>query len=533
VNVANTLSVNGDSTLTLNGGVASASTLNLDGQVTLGSFSSLTIGSGGMENTGYLQLAGGTLTGTGTLVNDGYVTGYGVIAGSGSLINNAQLTQAGGTLTLRATGANSNTGNWDLAAGRQLKLDGATLANTGVLALNGGSVTGSGLLTNDVGGTVQGRGVISSRFVNTGRLVLDSGATTVTQAFSNSGQILLGSNSATLAGGSIANAGLIQGLGQVNSAIVNTGTVRAAAGVLTINGKLTNNGVLAADAGATLLVNAGLGSNAGQVQLAGGTLDNHGAALTNAATGVISGVGTLRSGLLTNNGQVQLSGGSSAVYADLTSTASSKIILSGTSNTTFYGALDVQAGAELRVSQGSVATFFGLVHQRTGSSFTGTGASLYEGGLSVGASPGFGTNAGNVTFGDTNVYLAEIGGTTACTLDCGSNDAIKNSSFDKYVVDGKLTLGGTLKLTSWNGYVAQAGQRFDLLDWGSTVGSFTRIDASGLKLAAGTKLDYSQLYTSGTVSVSAVPEPGSYAMLMAGLALVGTVARRRQRAAAR
>jgi hypothetical protein len=46
-------------------------------------------------------------------------------------------------------------------------------------------------------------------------------------------------------------------------------------------------------------------------------------------------------------------------------------------------------------------------------------------------------------------------------------------------------------------------------------------------LAAGTKLDYSQLYSNGTVSVTAVPEPETYAMMLAGLGLVGWSARRR------
>jgi hypothetical protein len=93
-----------------------------------------------------------------------------------------------------------------------------------------------------------------------------------------------------------------------------------------------------------------------------------------------------------------------------------------------------------------------------------------------------------------------------------------------------LALDGALKLDSWNGFVAQAGQRFDLLDWGSVSGSFSSIDASGLTLAAGTALDTSQLYTSGVISIiatQAVPEPQPWALMLAGLGIFGATRRRR------
>ena len=232
---------------------------------------------------------------------------------------------------------------------------------------------------------------------------------------------------------------------------------------------------------------------------------------------------------LTNQGRILLSGGNSTVSADIVSANASQIILSGNSNTTFYGKVDVQGGAELRFSSGTVSTFFELVQQRTGAKFTGTGSKRFEGGITVGASPGLGTDEGDVEFGDSNYYLAEIGGITACTLACASNEAFKNSSFDKYSVAGNLSLGGELRLTSWNGFVAQAGQHFDLLDWGTLTGTFGSIDASGFKLAAGTQLDYSALYSTGTLSVVAapVPEPSTLALYLAGLGAVGAVVRRR------
>jgi hypothetical protein len=175
----------------------------------------------------------------------------------------------------------------------------------------------------------------------------------------------------------------------------------------------------------------------------------------------------------------------------------------------------VGAGAELRVSGGSLATFLGLVRQRSGARFTGTGTKFYEGGLQVGNSPGLGIDEGDVEFGASNVYEAEIGG-----LQPGVD-------FDKYIVHGQLTFGGTLKLVPWAGFAPQPGQRFDLLDWGSTAGQFDLIDSSAF--GGATVWDFSQLYVDGSIGVTAVPEPGSWALLALGGIVVAARVQRRQR----
>jgi hypothetical protein len=344
---------------------------------------------------------------------------------------------------------------------------------------------------------------------------------------------------------------VLSGDGSISGAVSNLGTVNATnltlpgglnnSGILTGNGRLTsavNNmsgGMVRVDSGQRLTLFGNVGNASGAtVDLSGGGELHVSGTLTNQLGGRVllsNGSRFSTSAGLTNSGQVLASYGTASVFGKVTTNSGGKVIMSGNSNTVFYDAVEVQSGGELRVSAGSTATFFGLVSQRTGATFSGTGVSYYEGGLHVGASPGYGVNAGDVNFGAGNTYFEDIGGTTACSLTCGTDDAVKNSSYGKYVVNGHLSFGGVLKLTSWQGFTGQAGESFDLFDWGSASGTFSSIDASGLQLAAGTALDYSKLYSTGTIDVvsAPVPEPKSYALMLAGLLVMEWMFMRRAR----
>jgi PEP-CTERM motif len=329
--------------------------------------------------------------------------------------------------------------------------------------------------------------------------------------------------------------GALTGDGAINGAVINLGTVSAVnltlagglsnTGTVTGNGRLNTNltndagGLLRVDSGQLLTLAGTAHTNSGSAEVRnGGELQVTGS-FTNTATGRVvlnGGVARFASGL-TNNGQLQVSFGGGEVYGPVTTNGGGKIILSGNSNTTFYDAIDVKTGGELRVSAGATAVFFGQVSQRTGALFTGSGTKFYEGGLAIGASPGLGLDSGDVNFGASSTYIVDIGGTTPCTAECATNEVMRNSSFDKYVVGGHLALGGTLKLGTWNGFTLQAGQSFDLLDWGSVSGGFSSIDTTGLLLPAGLTLDISHLTVDGSISVVAVPEPASWALMLAGM----------------
>jgi probable HAF family extracellular repeat protein len=521
------------------GGVSSyANSINSAGQVTGYSFTTGSAQHGFLYSNGSMTdlnslngVAGsGWTLAMGSGINDlGQITGYGANANAGGQ-SHAYILALDTTVWEYGYGA-----GWDYSGGWSQGI--GPNKNTHAIIDPTRSLTVSGPSTNvdvkrlTVGGDSTGNNGIATLTLNGGTInVLGSGGiyTTVTAkgvltgdgvlngAVNNLGTVT--AQNLTLSGG-LNNQGLVNGSGRLNTSLTNVGTVQVQSGqTLTLNGGVhSNSGLFDLSGGARMEVTGSLTNNTGGQIYVSSSTARFNSAVTNASGGRIQiDDGVLHfNGGLSNNGQIVTTFGDSSVFGAVTTNAGGKVILSGNSNTTFYDAVDIKSGGEMRVSTGSNAVFFGLVNQRTGSLFTGTGNKFYEGGLSVGASPGLGSDTGNVSFGGGNEYLAEIGGTTAGT------------SFDFYDVKGVLSFGGTLKLVSWNSFVAQAGQRFDLFDGGVLQGTFDNIDSSGFVLAAGSRLDVSQLYVDGSISVQAVPEPESYAMLLAGLGLIGLAARRR------
>lgn len=282
----------------------------------------------GVTNDGVITLNGGVLLGSGPIVNNGSIVGNGSLGGS-SFSNTGVLTLSGGKLVFGPPGANTNSGTINGAAGLTLDIE-SNLTNTGTINLNGGFLSGPGSLTNALGGTAGGFGTISiSTLTNSGGTLLAQGGTLrLNNALSNPGTIQIASG-ATLAGAAVANTGTVQGAGTISSALTNSGggTVEPVGGTLTLTGPLSNNAgaTINAAIGNKLTVASGLATNAGAIDLSGGTFDNNNHALDN--TGSITGYGTFRTGGagLTNDGSILFAGGSASISGDVTN-ASGHII---------------------------------------------------------------------------------------------------------------------------------------------------------------------------------------------------------------
>ena len=519
-----------------------------------GSFVKSGLGNTTIQPTFVLGPAGHVRVEAGTLTLNGLVYQPGEATGGASVTPSA----GRGAVPVGAAVSGETLGQAVAAAGTLPSLAGASFTVLAGAALVYG---GSGVTTNTARITLDGPGsqirllasgadALASLTGNAagaaltlrnGRDVLSAGA------FSNAGLLQVGASSRFSAGGGVTNAtgasllldggslgpaspaigtpgsasglvnlGLVAGSGQVMSIVENRrgGQILARGGVLTLAETVNNAGVLGAEAGGTLLLARELSSPTGTLQLSGGTIDTGGHGLRN--DGGIVGFGTLRVALLDNAGLMQFGAGSTQVDGAVNNLAGGRIVVSAGGAATFQGAVQALAGSEIRVSNNALVVFSARVTQANGAAFAGAGSSYFEGELSIGNSPGAGGAEGNVFFGSGNLYRAEIGGLLAGT------------GFDHFSVGGHHSFGGTLMVSNWGGFEPQAGQTFDLFDWGTASGHFTRIDFSAAPLSDGLRWDTSRLYSTGEIGVmAAVPELGTWALWLSGLAALGVMARRR------
>ena len=580
---------NGTTTFTNNGVVTANQngvTLQLQPGGGTADFTNAGTGTARAENGGVLELAnGGTFAGnsftalTGSLVqvDSSTTVSSATLASSGTgavTINSATLTNAtlAGNVTannganLTANGTLTNNGTFTFAGsggGTSLHLGGpVTLAGTGTINLNVASSifanNAGDRLTIGSGQTVAGAGNLgngTTTFTNNGVVTANQNGVTLqlqpgggTADFTNNGT-LSASNGGTLAfsnasGGTLTNNGIIQ--------VTDGSTLTVPTGALTnLSGTTLTGGdyvVSAASASSPATLSLGGGSivtNNAAVELSGpGAVFNEIKTLANNASGgrftVESGAQFTTAGALTNAGTLSAAAGTITVAGTLTNSGQAITYNGGSvavqGNTTNSGTIRTESGTFMVQgtlnNSGTLQTSF----FSTAGSITATGALTQA---AAGTLLGSGTVtapslalAGSLRPGD----IAGDGGTSRAvgTLTLNGQvgllsnttlayDLAGTAASDQIKVNGALTLDGTLNVNAMAGFGAG---RYDLIDYTGTLTNNT-LDLGTLPSGYNYRIDTSMAGQVDLVVTSAVPEPDTWAAVLAGCGVLLVVQRRR------
>ncbi|MBL8380298.1 MAG: PEP-CTERM sorting domain-containing protein [Burkholderiales bacterium] len=566
-----TFNLEADANLTYIGGSASSFTNNLTflksagtGTTTIGSSIGFVNNGGTIQaDTGTIDFAGGSATfnaGTqfsGAGVNrvsnhasfNGAFTSANLVLDGGNYTGGAAV--IGGTVTW--TGGQF-VGGWTLASGQTLNAQSGIDKN-----LSGTAFVNSGTLNWN---TTDRIGFVSSSFTNNGifDLKADANLTYIggsASSFTNNAMFRKSAGAGTTTVGSainfINNGGTIQAdTGTINfaggSATFNANTQFTGAGVNRLSNHASFNGAFTS---ANLVLEGG--NFTGTAAAISGTVAWTGGQFVGSWTLAASQTLNAQSGsdknffgtTFVNNGRLNWN------TAERVGFVSSSFVNNGT--------FDLKADANLSYAGGSASSFTnnGTLRKSdgTGSSTIGNAVNFSNPGTiealsgtlvlpanfnNAGFIKGNATvqttlliNAGHVAPGTSPGVLTLAGNfqqTSSGTLDI---EIASTSVFDTLIVNGNAQLGGTLALQCIGACAIATGNSFVVLDaTGDLTGTFATVTTSGFGAGFAYTLQYDTTNDLVRVNVTnagipPIPEPHTWALLIAGLGLVTTLARRR------
>jgi carbonic anhydrase/acetyltransferase-like protein (isoleucine patch superfamily) len=422
-----------------------------------------------------LNLEAGDLTlGAGITVrgHTGYIGQQNFVGGSANLINNGSISAdvAGGTITLAPNGITTNNG---------------TLS-----AQNGGTLLLNSNVTNNP-----------------------------------AGQIVAGAGSTVLQNGITLN-------GTIN--VAGSGTFRpSASGSNFLNAATFSGNLNMASTQAIERVTGGLSLNAATINIGQASL------LATQGNQTISGTGSIVFADNNASNRFNLEAGNLTLGAGITVRGHTGYIgqqafIGGTANLINNGTISADvSGGTISVVPNGTLTNNGTLNTAAGATlalplnFINTGLMKGSGSFNV---PGTLTNAGTVAPGASPGTLALNGNYTQTSAGTFAVELQSLAVHDLFNISGTAALGGTLALSCFATCSFNVGDVVTILDSvGDLSGSFASVTLNGFASGA-----FSVIYDSVgdkvdllvTQAVTSVPEPGSYAMLLAGLGMIGWFAKR-------
>jgi len=231
-----------------------------------------------------------------------------------------------------------------------------------------------------------------------------------------------------------------------------------------------------------------------------------------------------------NNSLAALIGNDGTGAVAVSKSGTGKWVLSGANS--YTGTTTVSGGTLLINGNQSAAT--GAVSVASTATLGGSGTIGGATTIANGAFLAPGNSPGMLTFGSSLTLNA----TSTTTMELAGNGGVAGTDFDKIVVPGAIAFNGTLNIVSFGGYDLNQTATYDLFDFGSSTGNFANVSVAATALTndsgvwTGSTLDgtvnYSFSQANGILSVSAIPEPSTYAAL-AGLGILGFAIYRRRK----
>lgn len=555
-----------------NGGPLSTFTNNNRVKVATGK--AATVGSLQFINNGVLDVAG-TLNfngGNATFNNGSTFTGAGAVAVNSNAVFNGNQTSTNLSLrngTFTGTGAVVHgaveytggllQGDWTVAAGQTLAgRDGSNKFLNGVALTNHGTIawqTGESLFMQN-GAALNNRGLFE---IQTGAAILNNGGPLPTFTSSGTLRVAAGQN-ATIGGiGFVNNAGILDAGagGSLNfaggNAAFNAGTQFSGAGI----NMVTNNAAFNGSFGSTnlsLRSGAFTGSGAvlnGSAEFSGGLLQGGWTVADGATLNGVDGANKfINGGTLTNQGTLAWKSGNSLFFQNGATVAN-------------QGTMDLQTDSAMLYNGGPVGSFVntGLITKTGGSGTSTIGNNLgfdNQGVVDVstgtirlpdnftnnGTLKGVGafttnvlTNAGHVAPGSSPGTLTLNGNYLQTAAGFLDTELASSVLFDTFLINGSAQLDGTLALSCVAACDLHDGDMFVILDSTADLsGTFAHV--STLNFGNGFQYDVVYDYNADLVKlivihagtqITTVPEPGTWALMLAGVGVVGSLARRRSR----